>query len=48
MNGEEEVDGLGNPTKRVKMDVHVSAIDRLGGEFRDVLRERERMLFILC
>ncbi len=27
--------------KKVKTEVHLSTVDRLSGEFRDVLRERE-------
>jgi hypothetical protein len=35
---EDEVkDPLG---KKVKTDAHISALDRLGGEFRDVIRAR--------
>lgn len=28
--------------------MHVSPLDRLGGEFRDVLRERESKFFLIC
>lgn len=28
------------PTKLVKEDFHIGALDRLGGEFRDVIRSR--------
>lgn len=29
---------LGEPKKKLKMDTHINALDRLSGEFRDVLR----------
>ena len=36
---EEEVKG--EPRKMVKIDPHINAMDRLTGEFRDVIRQRE-------
>ena len=41
----EEIDG--KPTKKVKTDMHINTLDRLGGEFRDVIRARESKLFLI-
>lgn len=39
--GEEEV----KPRKLLKEDMHVGVMDRLGGEFRDVIRNRGSKTF---
>ena len=41
-----ELGNIGEPKKRVKKeDMYVSSLDRLGGEFRDVVRDRSSKLF---
>jgi hypothetical protein len=38
---EENIEVLGEPIKKRKLDVHLNTIERLDGEFRDVIRERQ-------
>ena len=43
-----ELGNIGEPKKRVKKeDMYVSSLDRLGGEFRDVVRDRSSKLFLI-
>ena len=37
---------MGNPAKKAKKDVYINSIDRLSGEFRDVIRDRKSTIFI--
>ena len=36
---------MGKPAKKAKKDVYINSIDRLSGEFRDVIRDRKSTIF---